>query len=362
MDNIFAYLGKLGSEEVLKGKDSQKHIINLFKDYSFIDEYSNNETVSAENVADTAIKNLHNYSFGLVFSKKKDIKEFINGMVLKGLLTKDIILNDTFLFNHDNQDESSQSQDITSKAENMLNNLDDPGFLINLISPDGRDKLKKLLNDLVVSIKDRTISINHYDNILLENAKKCTDTVLGSSDYYIDNDIWHMNDSDWLNGRCKDSPFYGISIPSIKTAKLMYDQSMLYKTLSRHEEKFNSAVLPAAYKELQLLMVGNWEYTQSLYQLRIKNGSKGKRSEYISVFDKEDRDIKKIVELGKMKRRDSSKAAILPVTGTALGMAAATTALPMVGGVLGTVAAMGAIGVSFYSLTEEEKKKKQEEQ
>ena len=360
MDNIFAYLGKLGSEEVLKGKDSQKVIINLFKDCNYTDEYSDNETVSAENVADTVIKNLHNYSFGLVFSKKKDIKEFINGMVLKGLLTKDIILNGTSLFDYDNQEKSGQSQDIVSKAENMLNNLDDPGFLINLISPDGRDKLKNLLNNLVTSIKDRAVSINHYDNILLENAKKCTDTVLRSSSYYISDDVWHMNDSDWLSCEYKNTLFNGVSIPSIKTAKLIYDQSALYKTLSRHEDKFNKAVLPAAYKELHLLMIGNWEYAQSLYRLRIKNGSKGKKSEYISVFDREQRDIKKIVELGKMKLRDSSKVNTLPIIGGALGMATATTTLPIAGSVFGVAAAVGGLA-GVLGLTEKDIKKKEEE-
>ena len=77
--------------------------------------------------------------------------------------------------------------------------------------------------------------------------------------------------------------------------------------LSQLQEDFNTSVQAVFEDELTFLMISSYEYTRSLYRLKIRNSNKSAQALYISAYDKGDRHIKKLLEYSSQKYAKSGQ-------------------------------------------------------
>ena len=77
--------------------------------------------------------------------------------------------------------------------------------------------------------------------------------------------------------------------------------------LKELEYRFNADVMRDFEKELRFLMIAGREYTDSLYRLKIRNRNNTGKSEYISAFDKDKRNIKRLLEHSSIKFSESGQ-------------------------------------------------------
>ncbi len=76
--------------------------------------------------------------------------------------------------------------------------------------------------------------------------------------------------------------------------------------LSMLQEDFDHSVRPVLEEDLRFLMITGFEYTTSLYRLKIRNSNLTTgQADYIAAFDRENRNIKKLIEYSG-KKFDSS--------------------------------------------------------
>ena len=77
--------------------------------------------------------------------------------------------------------------------------------------------------------------------------------------------------------------------------------------LKTFNDDFNCLVIPTLKDEMAFIMIANYEYSRSLYHIKINNGTFSNPSKYISVFDKKNREVKKLIEYSVKKFNETDQ-------------------------------------------------------
>ena len=349
MDNIFAYLGQLGSQNSLLNKNHR--LDELFKDteqVSFTDFIKKEHvgvayrsTVECCALADTALKQFRKY-YG---DPLGNAGTFVSDPLLEAFVVLESFTKDLFLSHHNETEKTDILRLIRLSAEHMLESPE-IGRL--------REKLIKIVRDPLseYTLDDRTAPAKLMDLINKNPATLfCSRPVLAEeinpfiNDYFSEKNIRaEMTTIEKTFAECTGASaegFPGIlsrlqsllknfahtenenndcleKFSRFSGALLSHESTMPdAETVSNYKERrlfsllrddFNKSIKPALEKELTFLMIASFEYTNSLYRLKIRNGGHSTGlAEYIAAFDNEKRFVKKLIEYSSIKFNESGQ-------------------------------------------------------
>ena len=355
MDNLFAYLGALGSIDSLLNKNGQLTDIWGESDSGCI--FKKNDTVTAEKLAATVLDKFNFADFNMVLPEVDKLKNRMLDLIRNK--EKEWHQNIDTLFAHQFSEEKELSfkkdivkfilpdfYEITENTDNifdldpnveekydcyiqLIHYCENPNedhnieYFINQIIKEDLELSEELIpeseykidNDNTIAFIDNnsiTILQNLYAYIhtplTFENCEELKNLLKQFVSVKIN--IYYRQAYDsfynpYSNKYQKILPFDEISEPCLSVLDLKVYFNTITKLLNNDvkcqkefdnmfrqmqhylniQDKFNKSVKEALRDDLTFLMITSWEYTNSLYQLKIRNESYNKKTAYIMAFN-----------------------------------------------------------------------------
>lgn len=360
MDNVFAYLGETGSYDFLRNKD---HVLDGFFKNTIPKEFRKYikpapskknplsrilgvkqepvMTVDCEQLANESLKEYHrHYKAELVLTvqlEKNPLLEAFTGL--------ESFVRELFLSYHNPNEYSYLRGLIEESAKRQLS--DDEAFRL-------QDSFNRIMKDPVSEFTlERTVRtekirqklISNPDNLFGPGQEFAGELLSFLGDYFSEAHTHRELDTisrifdKFPDSNMETFPNFIRGLRALldnfahtdkekeagetKLAKLsaafhskkytMPDRKAVddYKEscfLSLLQENFNHSIKQVLEEDLRFLMITAFEYTNSLYRLKIRNSNRTTgQADYITAFDRESRNIKKLIEYSSKKFSESGQ-------------------------------------------------------